>query len=233
MDNSIQMAAMYPLGGFLPSLRGTLCLQHVPSPSERLDHPAPATVECGGAALFNLAMRFVLPAEGGYVNDPDDPGGATNYGITQEVYSSYRKRLFEPEKNVKGISLTEALEIYRRQYWRPAHCADLPARLAVVQMDTAVNMGVGTARDMLRRAMLMCSSELVTLMCTSGTAQLATREDSLVVSKYLTLRRRRYHLISDQHPKEKKFLRGWLNRVDNLEQYLRKIRFNCAPTAVP
>lgn len=222
MDNSIQMAAMYPLGGFLPSLRGTLCLQHVPSPSERLDHPAPATVECGGAALFNLAMRFVLQAEGRYGNDPHDSGGATKYGITQGVYSSYRKS--EPEKKVKGISLTEALEIYRRQYWRLAHCADLPARLAVVQMDTAVNMGVGTARDMLDRAMPMC---------TSGTVQLATWEESLVVSKYLTLRRQRYHLICHKYPGKKIYLRGWLNRIDNLEQYLGKIRLNCAPTAVP
>ena len=61
---------------------------------------------------FELALNFVLEREGGYVNDPDDKGGATNKGITQNTYNSWLKSVGKPAKDVKNITDAEVKEIY-------------------------------------------------------------------------------------------------------------------------
>lgn len=57
---------------------------------------------------FEMAINFVLPHEGGYVNDPKDPGGETKYGISKRKY---------PNVDIKNLSDLDAVAIYRRDYW--------------------------------------------------------------------------------------------------------------------
>ena len=95
--------------------------------------------------LFQKCLHFVLNAEGGYVNNPSDNGGATNKGITQAVYDNYRKGLKKPAHDVRNISDAEVLDIYYDRYWKPFLCDNHLPALAAVVFDTAVNMGVGEA----------------------------------------------------------------------------------------
>ena len=67
--------------------------------------------------IFKKALTFVLIREGGYVNDPDDPGGATNRGITQRTYNAYLAKLKKPTADVKNITEYEVKEIYYNNYW--------------------------------------------------------------------------------------------------------------------
>jgi hypothetical protein len=60
---------------------------------------------------FERAVAFVLRHEGGYVNDPRDPGGETKYGISKRAY---------PRLDIKGLTEADAKEIYRRDYWEKA-----------------------------------------------------------------------------------------------------------------
>lgn len=74
------------------------------------------------------------------MNDPEDPGGETKYGISKRAY---------PRLDIKNLTLEDASAIYKRDYWNAAGCDDLDDSLALVVFDTAVNCGVGRAKKWL------------------------------------------------------------------------------------
>lgn len=81
-------------------------------------------------------LTFVLKWEGGYVNDPNDPGGETKWGITKRDY---------PDEDIPNLSRERALEIYANDYWLAAGCDTIPFPYNVAVFDTAVNCGVSRA----------------------------------------------------------------------------------------
>lgn len=94
------------------------------------------------AANFNAVMEHVFREEGGYVDHPKDPGGATNMGITHITLSEY---LGHPvtKADVKALTKAEARKIYEARYWKPTKCDDLPAGVDLIMMDGSVNSGIG------------------------------------------------------------------------------------------
>ncbi|GBU19676.1 MULTISPECIES: glycoside hydrolase family 108 protein [unclassified Methylobacterium] len=105
------------------------------------------------AERYNEALKRVLVHEGGYVNDPRDPGGATMKGVTQRTYDGYRKRLGLPSRPVSQITSAEVGEIYRRQYWAAVRGDELPAGIDYVLFDGAVNSGPVQSIKWLQRAL--------------------------------------------------------------------------------
>lgn len=99
---------------------------------------------------FDKCLALVLVHEGGYVNHPRDPGGATNRGVTQAVYDAYRKTRARPVQSVKFITDDEVKAIYRFQYWDRVQGDLLPAGLDYAVFDFAVNSGVGRASKYLQ-----------------------------------------------------------------------------------
>ena len=93
---------------------------------------------------FDEAVDLILgpTIEGGYSNDPRDPGGETNHGISKRAH---------PNVDIKNLTTEGAAEIYLHEYWIPAHCDDLPWPLDVVVFDSAVNQGVVTAVELLQK----------------------------------------------------------------------------------
>jgi lysozyme family protein len=104
------------------------------------------------SGVFTAALNFVLRWEGGFVDHPKDPGGRTNKGITQKVYDCWRARRGEPPADVRWILDAEVEAIYESDYWLPPRCDLLQEPLALLQFDTAVNMGVGRAVRLLQAA---------------------------------------------------------------------------------
>jgi lysozyme family protein len=102
---------------------------------------------------FARALPRVLAHEGGYVNDPHDPGGATNRGITFRVYDAYRTRKGLPTRDVRAIAAAEVSEIYRLQYWDAVKGDELPPGLDYVLFDGAVNSGPSQSIKWLQRAL--------------------------------------------------------------------------------
>lgn len=145
---------------------------------------------------FETDLAFVLVREGGYVNNPHDPGGATNQGVTQRVYDRYRRAQQLSVRSVRLIEAPEVKAIYWSGYYAPVtqHGA-LTGPRATVAFDTAVNMGVLTAQHLLEQS----HGDLETL---------------------LELRRRLYHTIVHDHPVLGEFLVGWLQRLRALRRYL-------------
>ena len=93
---------------------------------------------------FLKAIDNVLIHEGGYVNDPKDPGGETNFGISKRSY---------PTLNIKTLSKDQAISIYYKDFWLPIHGDDMPPFLAINVLDLAVNAGVKTAIKTLQNAL--------------------------------------------------------------------------------
>lgn len=92
---------------------------------------------------FDKAFEHVVGVEGGYVNDPRDPGGETIYGITRRDH---------PEVWANGTpTMEQAKSIYQRLYWSPVKADQLPWPLALFVFDAAVNQGVGTAVKLLQK----------------------------------------------------------------------------------
>jgi len=91
---------------------------------------------------FADAIQLVLINEGGYVNDPKDPGGETNFGICKRSY---------PNIDIKNLTVEQATDIYRRDYWDKCLCDGLPVCIQGLVFDTAVNQGTRTAIVLLQK----------------------------------------------------------------------------------
>ena len=106
-------------------------------------------------ADFNQAFDLLIGHEGGYTNNPNDPGNwtggkvnsgtlrGTKYGISAASY---------PTLDIKNLGLQEAQDIYRRDFWNKAGCPDCSPRLALALFDAAVNNGVSRAVKWLQGA---------------------------------------------------------------------------------
>jgi lysozyme family protein len=170
---------------------------------------------------FLSDMQFVLKWEGGLTDDPDDPGGRTNKGITQREYDNYRKQTGLPIQDVAQISDDEVYEIYYNNFWKATKCDGLPSPLRLVVFDTAVNMGVGTSIKLLQQALneflVQGKKLLVDGIIGPKTLEAAqTMNSKAVAKKMLELRLYRYCDIVKSSPKLVKFLKGWVRRVISL-----------------
>lgn len=94
---------------------------------------------------FSLALTEVLKHEGGYVNHPRDPGGATNKGVTQATYDGYRKTRGLAPRSVKLITWDELKDIYTNLYWNKVKGDQLPVGVDLAVFDFAVNSGPARA----------------------------------------------------------------------------------------
>lgn len=158
------------------------------------------------------ALAKVLVHEGGYVNDPRDPGGATMQGVTQRTYDGYRRRLGKPSAPVKGISKVELGEIYRRQYWDAVKGDALPEGVDYVLFDGAVNSGPTQSVKWLQRA-LGVRVDGVIGEATVAAAEAYPDHDALVAA---ILDRRLAFLRSLRTWRA--FGRGWNRRVDEVRR---------------
>jgi lysozyme family protein len=104
------------------------------------------------AANFDRALTLVLKHEGGYVDHPKDPGGATNLGITLATLTVWRKRTVSKD-DVRALTREEAAAIYRKNYWAKVKGDDLPSGVDYATFDFAVNSGVGRAARFLQETL--------------------------------------------------------------------------------
>ncbi len=156
--------------------------------------------------LFDQAVEFVLKdrIEGGYVNDPRDPGGETNFGIAKRIH---------PGVNIRDLTRDQAIAIYKTEYWDASKCDDLPAKIAVAVFDCAVNQGVGIAATLIQKAVGATSDGIIGPKTLDAINR--ADEDDLVV-QFLGWRLRRYAFTANAAT----YMRGWANRVLFLQAFL-------------
>lgn len=199
-------------------------------PNGEADPGASSCADVDREPLFNAALAMVLRFEGGWSDDPYDPGGPTNRGITLATYAREKGVTVTPETRdhlvtgLRAISDDLVRRIYLERYWRPASCPDLPSGIAVFHFDTAVNMGVGTAARMLQQALgVEADGEIGPITRTAA----AAAEPDAVLSTYAGLRRQRYRSLATFW----RFGRGWLSR--NHRALAEALRLSSGPHAGP
>lgn len=165
--------------------------------------------------LFEIALAHVLEMEGGYTDDPYDPGGPTNFGITMKAFAvwkgvaiSYQTRE-SLKAQLKCIPEAAVRDIYALRYWRPAQCDDLPPALALFHFDAAVNHGVTGATRLLQEAVGTDVDGEIGPLTLAAVARTAIEQ---VLEDYAEVRRRRYRSLRHFW----RFGRGWLARVDKM-----------------
>lgn len=92
---------------------------------------------------YDTAMKRLLPHEGGYVNDPKDPGGETKFGISKRSY---------PKVDIKNLTWDQAKAIYKRDFWDKIQGDKLPMVVAYQLVDAAINSGIDRASRWVQRA---------------------------------------------------------------------------------
>ena len=169
---------------------------------------------------FEPSLALTLAHEGGFVNHPKDPGGATNKGVTKKVYDAYRRNKGEAIRSVREITDVELKDIYRNQYWNVAGCNLLPAGLDYAVFDYAVNSGPGRAVKDLQRTINSVGNQLgVTLKVgvdsdfgqatlEAANACMAIDEEGFIES-YCNRRMDFFHSLKTF----KTFGKGWTRRV--------------------
>ena len=99
-------------------------------------------------ADFNKCIKIILKNEGGYVWNPDDTGGETNYGISKKQY---------PNLDIKNLSKKKATEIYRKDYWDKIQGDKInDEKLALNIFDCSVNCGIRRAVKMIQGVCFVC-----------------------------------------------------------------------------
>ena len=98
---------------------------------------------------WDKSFEMVLVHEGGYVNDPRDPGGRTNLGVTQRAWEAYLNRSVT-EAEMRGLTPAAVKPFYKAMYWDKIKGDQLPAGVDYAAYDLAVNSGTGRAAKYLQ-----------------------------------------------------------------------------------
>lgn len=176
---------------------------------------APTPIRDPGAedATFEHALTHILQMEGGWADDPYDPGGPTNFGITLATYAKDKRvtvtadSFAQLKSELRSIRLDSVRRIYLERYWRPAACPVMPPALAFFHFDAAVNHGVlGAARLLQESVGAVIDGEIGPETLSKGAARPVP--DTLAL--YADVRRRHYRSLSTFW----RFGNGWLARID-------------------
>jgi len=170
-------------------------------------------------ASFDVFLPMLLRFEGGYVDDPEDPGGETNKGITMATFQGCSHQILgiEPtSENLRALTDAQAGKIYRALYWDKM-CGDAFALqdLANIVCDFYVNAGT-RATALLQRVINAMGGRVVedgTIGPGTLTALSALPQDE-VYRQYKNERMAYYRSLVEARPSLARFLTGWLNRVN-------------------
>lgn len=138
-------------------------------------------------------MRF----EGDYVNDPEDPGGETKFGISKRSH---------PDLDIKALTTDKAKEIYLTDYWMKCRCDQMPQPIAFVLFDSAVNQGPQTAVKLLQQALEIPADGIVGAITIGMTFKASP---TLLIAEFIARRAYQYALIPTIH----RFGLGWYRRL--------------------
>jgi len=164
-------------------------------------------------AHFPTALPWILAHEGGWVDDPDDPGGATNQGIT--LMTAQRHGIMTKEA-LRNIAPSQVASIYRSDYWRFDGVDD--QLVATKVFDMAVNFGRKTAVRMVQAALNELGAYIIPdgLWGPETEAALNATEPRHLLMLLCRDCADRYRQIVANRPASAKFLKGWLRRADAL-----------------
>tara|TARA_Y100000310_G_scaffold215440_1_gene216383 strand:+ start:457 stop:927 length:471 start_codon:yes stop_codon:yes gene_type:complete len=152
---------------------------------------------------FEKAIKDVLKHEGGYVHDPHDRGGETNFGISKRSH---------PDVDIKNLTEEHAVGIYHEHYWIPSKAEKLPEKLQNYYFDMCVNLGQRNGVKVLQKA---CNSKGPKMISVDGRIgpQTIKASNSLELERLKSFRVLYYANLVHSNPTQEKFWYGWFKRA--------------------
>lgn len=161
---------------------------------------------------FQYAVHVVLKHEGGYSNDPDDPGGQTSFGISQRFIQENDIQI-----NVKHLSAEQASDIYRQYWWDKYHYNTVKdLQVATKLFDLSVNVGPEQAHKILQRAINTLQNQHLGVDGIFGphTVEETNKQDPEKIIDAIRREAATYYMdLVRMKPQLHKFLHGWLDRL--------------------
>jgi lysozyme family protein len=180
-------------------------------------------------ASFNASIDLIFKAEGGFSNHKNDAGGATKFGITQLTLNVYNKFIQEEEVtlHVKDLQPFEARQIYEQMYWKPLKLDEIEdQKLAHCIFDQAINQGAQIAVKRMQQVFNFNCRVLQPLkidgiigprtILAFNSAQNKTK----ICLDFIKLSQHYYIEIVKVKNDQMVFLTGWINRTQNLLDYI-------------
>lgn len=161
---------------------------------------------------FDRCLKHLLKHEGGYVDHPADPGGATNLGVTKKVWEEWVGHTVTKDA-IKALTPADVTPLYRKKYWNVCRCDDLPAGVDYVVFDIAVNSGTSRAAKFLQNAVGASADGSVgdgTITCVKRTTL-----SPLDLIRIICDRRELFYKSLPTFPT---FGKGWLRRCDDVRE---------------
>ena len=152
---------------------------------------------------FDEIIEVVLHHEGGYVNDPDDPGGETNFGVAKRSH---------PDVDIKNLTKDGAKEIYKETYWDKNKVESLPENLRHIAFDMYVNQGKSRGVKILQQA---ANAKGAGLKVDGGLGPMtlkAITESNVELDRVRAYRIKYYADLVTRKPDLEKFYFGWFRR---------------------
>lgn len=160
-------------------------------------------------ARFDAAVQIVLQHEGGLVDDPADPGGLTNYGISIRDYPELGR------DGITNMTRERAASIYQTDWWMRYRLWCLPDPVAGKMLDLAVNMGIGSATRCLQRALNAGQATVIVDGVIGPSTLSAARADDpqALMDRLRREAARHYESIVASNPNLERFAKGWQSRA--------------------
>lgn len=179
---------------------------------------------------YRDAIKKVLQHEGGFVNNPNDKGGPTNWGVTQKTYNEYMTKLSgRPYQStideIKSMPIGNAINIYKALYWDKMSGDKIKKyAIAAAIFDQAINRGTSAAVKQAQRV-LKANFNYPSIaedgVMGAGTiTALNTIDEAKFLNSYLQESILAYKKIVQNNPTQTVFLNGWLKRVESLRSYV-------------
>ena len=153
-------------------------------------------------ANYDKCLETILHHEGGYVNDPKDPGGETNFGVAKRSH---------PDVDIKNLTKDGAKEIYKEHYWDKNKVESLSEELRHIYFDMCVNQGRGRAVKILQRA---ANAKGAGLKVDGGMGPNTLNAiQNISLDRVRAYRVLRFANIVIDKPNQEKFWMGWFRRA--------------------
>ena len=153
-----------------------------------------------------------LESEGGYVDNPNDPGGATNFGISSRYLKQKYNRDVSPEE-IQNLTREDAVKIYEEDFYKKPNIDKLPTAIQENVFDMAVNSGDSQAIKLLQRDLNVTADGIIG-PSTIAAAKKAIEEGTYDASNYSDSRKKYYEGLVAADSRREEFRKGWLARAD-------------------
>ena len=187
---------------------------------------------------YDTAYKFTAKWEGALSDDAADRGGLTHWGVSTVFLTDFAKSYPETCKalgvnplpvsrqTIKNLTKEQAKAIFKKAFWDKLQLDDMPIQMGVLLYDCAVNSGISQSVRLAQRGYNKASGQSIAVDGKYGPitrSSLLQGNNETTWEAIIEARKNFYHQIVDRRESQRVFLKGWLNRANDLIKYVKTL----------